>query len=353
MRNLTGSAGIVHAPTVPDRRGVPRESRVGLPTTAPKPKLLERVRQAIRVRHYSRRTEEAYIAWIKRFIFFHGKRHPAEMGKAEVNPFLTHLAVKENVSASTQNQALSARLFLYQKVLSTDIGFMDGVVRARRSKRLPVVLTRLEVKTVLTQLDGVPQLVCILLYGAGLRLLDGLRLRVKDIEFARNEITVRDGKGGKDRVTMLPATAKPAWLAHLQKVGQRHQDDLRKGLGRAPLPDALVKNYPNADREWGWQYVFPASTHYSDSRTGHRHRHHWHESVIQKAVNEAVRRSGVTKPASCHTFRHSFATHLLEDGYDIRTIQELLGHKDVKTTMIYTHVLNKGGRGVRSPADAL
>ncbi len=318
-----------------------------------KPKLLNSVREAIRVRHYSRRTEEAYTHWIRRFIFFHGVRHPAKMGKEEVNQFLSHLAVKEHVSSSTQNQAFSALLFLYKQVLGTDIGFVDGVVRARRPKRLPIVLTRHEVKGVLDQLEGVPLLVCILLYGAGLRLLDCLRMRVKDIDFERNEITVRDGKGCKDRVTMLPARAKQPLLAHLDKIRRLHENDLRNNLGRTLLPGALLRKYPNADREWSWQYVFPASSHYTDPTTGVRHRHHVHETVIQKAVREAVRRAAITKPASCHTFRHCFATQLLEDGYDIRTVQELLGHNDVKTTMVYTHVLNKGGRGVRSPVDAL
>jgi integron integrase len=314
---------------------------------------LDRVREAIRVRHYSRRTERTYVQWIKRFIVFHGIRHPAQMDKTEVSQFLTHLAVVKNVSASTQSQAFNALLFLYKSVLGMDIGFLEGVVRARRPRRLPVVLIPQEVKAVLDQLEGISHLVCILLYGAGLRLLDCLRLRVKDIDFVRNEITVRDGKGNKDRVTMLPARAKEPLEAQLARVRRLHQADLRKGLGRAPLPDALLRKYPNADREWCWQYVFPASTHYTDSVTGVRHRHHVHESVIQKAVHEAVRRAGITKPASCHTFRHCFASHLLENGYDIRTVQELLGHEDVKTTMIYTHVLNKGGRGVRSPADSL
>ncbi len=315
--------------------------------------LLDRVRQAIRARHYSPSTEQAYVAWIRRFIFFHGKRHPTEMGEPEVNQFLTHLAVHEHVAASTQNQALAALLFLYDKVLNRPLGQIEGIVRARRPRRLPVVLTRQEVRTVLDQMDGTPRLVCTLLYGSGLRLLECLCLRVKDVDFQRNEILVRDGKGGKDRVTMLPGAVKMPVQGHLEKVRLRHAKDLARGLGRAPLPDSLARKYPSADRQWAWQWVFPASSHYVDRHTGVRHRHHLHESVIQRAVKDAVRRAGLAKPASSHSFRHSFATHLLEDGYDIRTVQELLGHQDVKTTMIYTHVLNRGGKGVRSPMDGL
>jgi len=317
------------------------------------PGLLERVRQALRARHYSRRTEQAYAAWIVRFVEFHGRRDPAEMNEREVNEFLTHLAVGACVAASTQNQALAALLFLYDSVLRRPLGRIEGVVRARRPRRLPVVLTPQEVRAVLDNLDGTPRLVCALLYGSGLRLLECLRLRVKDIDLQRNEITVRDGKGGKDRVTMLPTAVKPALQAQLGNVRRQHEKDLARGLGRAPLPDALTRKYPGADRQWIWQWVFPASSHYIDAYTGVRHRHHVHESVIQRAVKEAVRRAGVPKPASPHSFRHSFATHLLEAGYDIRTVQELLGHKDVKTTMVYTHVLNRGGKGVRSPMDGL
>lgn len=315
--------------------------------------LFDRVRQAIRARHYSPRTEQAYLAWIVRFVRFHEKRRPEDMGEPEVNEFLTHLAVDERVAASTQNQALAALLFLYDKVLNRRLSEIGDVVRARRPQRLPVVLTRQEVRAVLAGLDGTPRLVCMLLYGSGLRLLECLRLRVKDIDFQRNEITVRDGKGGKDRVTMLPVAVEKALQAHLERVRRQHAGDLAKGLGRAPLPDALARKYPDADRLWAWQWVFPASSHYVDERTGVRHRHHLHESVVQRAVKEAVRRAGLTKPASSHSLRHSFATHLLEDGYDIRTVQELLGHKDVKTTMIYTHVLNRGGKGVRSPMDRM
>jgi len=317
------------------------------------PKLLDRVRHAIRARHYSPRTEEAYVHWIRRYIFFHKVRHPADMGKQELNAFLSHLAVKEHVSASTQTQALSALVFLYRHVLERDLGLLEGVVRAKRPGRVPVVLTRSEVRQLLTHLDDVVLLVCTLLYGSGLRLLECLHLRVKDIDFERLEIAVRDGKGQKDRVTMLPVSCKQPLLDHLVKIGQLHEDDLRQGLGRAPLPDAVARKYPSADRQWAWQYVFPASSHYTDRQTGVRHRHHLHETVVQKAVAQAVRLAGLNKPATPHTLRHSFATHLLEGGSDIRTVQELLGHNDVSTTMIYTHVLNRGGRGVQSPADRL
>jgi integron integrase len=317
------------------------------------PKLLARVREVIRVRHYSPRTEQAYVGWIRRYVFFHKVRHPADMGKDEVNRFLSHLALTERVSASTQNQAFNALLFLYHKVLEKDLGLIDGVVRAKRSSRLPVVLTIDEVRRLFIHLDGVVLLVCRLLYGAGFRLLERLHVRVKDIDFERNEITIRDGKGGKDRVTMLPASCKQALSEHLQRMRQLHLEDLRKGLGRAPLPHALARKYLGADGEWAWQYVFPASTHYTDARSGIRHRHHLHETVVQKAMAAAVRRAGIAKPATPHSLRHSFATELIREGYDIRTVQELLGHKDVSTTMIYTHVLNRGGRGVQSLADRL
>jgi integron integrase len=318
-----------------------------------KPKLLHLVRQAIRIRHYSPRTEEAYVHWIRRYIFFHDVRHPAEMGKPELNAFLSHLAVREHVSASTQTQALSALVFLYRNVLEREIGLLEGVVRAKRPARLPVVLTRDEARQLFANMDGVVLLACRLLYGSGLRLLECLHQRVKDIAFESNEITVRDGKGRKDRVTMLPVSCKQPLLDHLAKVRRQHEDDVRQGLGRAPLPGALARKYPNADRQWGWQYVFPASSHYTDRHTGVRHRHHLHETVVQKAMGEAVRLAGIVKPATPHSLRHSFATELLRAGHDIRTIQELLGHSDVSTTMIYTHVLNRGGRGVQSPADDL
>jgi integron integrase len=319
----------------------------------PQPRLLDRVREAIRARQYSRRTEKAYVRWIKRYIFFHGKRHPAEMGAPEATAFLTSLAVDQNVSASTQNQALSALLFLYREVLDVELPWLDDVVRARRPQHLPVVLTREEVRAVLQRLDGVARLMAVLLYGAGLRLLECCHLRVKDIDFATNQIVIRDGKGHKDRVTMLPATAKAALAAHLAHAREQHQADLGRGAGWVELPNALTRKYPNAGRDWGWQWVFPATRFYTDRVTGQRRRHHLHESVLQRAVKEAVRRAGITKPATCHTFRHSFATHLLEDSHEIRTVQELLGHADVSTTMIYTHVLNRGPAGVRSPADRM
>jgi len=305
--------------------------------------------EVLRARHYSRRTEKAYVHGIRRFVLFHQGRHPRELAEGDVNRFPTHLAIERNVAASTQNQALAAALFLYEHVLERPLRRIEGVVRARRPRRLPVVLTAEEVAAVLAELEGDAYLVCALLYGSGLRLQEGLQLRVKDLDLGRGEIFVRDGKGRKDRVTMLPAALVEPLQEHLKRVRRRHEADLRAGLGSAPLPDA----HPGAGREWSWQWVFPASTHYVDSGTETRHRHHLHESVIQKAVHEAVRRAGLVKPATPHAFRHSFATDLLEGGYDIRTVQELLGHQDVRTTMIYTHVLNRGGRGVLSPLDGL
>ena len=322
--------------------------REGPPPGAPRPtgrRLLDQVRAAIRLRHYSRRTEKAYAGWIRRFILFHEKRHPAEMGKAEVTRFLSHLAVEAKVSASTQNQALSALLFLCGEVLNQELGWLDEIVRAKRPARLPVVLSREEVRALLCSLSGVEALMASLLYGAGLRLLECCRLRVKDVEFSR------DGKGARDRVTLLPAGVAAPLAAHLGRVQVQHEGDLRAGLGSVELPLALERKYPRAAFEWGWQWVFPATRHYTDPVSGRRRRHHLHESVLQKAVREAALRARIARPASCHALRHSFAIHLLENGYDIRTIQELLGHKDVSTTMIYTHVLNRGGRGVRSPLD--
>jgi len=316
-------------------------------------RLLDRVRDAIRARHYSPRTAEAYLLWIRRFILFHGKRHPTEMGETEVARFVSHLAVRGRVSASTQNQALSAILFLYQAVLDRKLEWLDGIVRAKTPARLPVVLSRDEVRAVIERLDGVPWIMAGLLYGAGLRLLECVRLRVKDVDFGRREIVVREGKGGRDRRTMLPAGLEPRLRDHLEVVRRQHAEDLRRGAGWVELPSALERKYPNAGRDWAWQWVFPATRTYVEPTTKRRRRHHLHESVLQREVKVAVIRTGIAKPASCHTFRHSFATHLLEDGHDIRTVQELLGHRDVRTTMIYTHVLNRGGRGVLSPADRL
>jgi integron integrase len=323
------------------------------PAPPAKPKLLTQVRQAIRVRHYSPRTEEAYVYWVRRYVFFHKLRHPSEMGKPEINTFLSHLAVKEKVSASTQTQALSALVFLYKNVLEREIGLLDGVVRAKRPARVPVALTRDEARRLFASLDGPVLLVCRLLYGSGMRLLECLQLRVKDIELERHEITVRNGKGQKDRVTLLPASCKQALLDHLAKVRQLHEHDLRKGLGRAPLAQTCTHKSASVDRQWVWQYVFPASSHYTDRLTGVQHRHHLHESVVQKAMAAAVRLADIAKPASPHSLRHSFATELLRQGYDIRTIQKLLGHSDVSTTMIYTHVIAPGSHGVQSPADDL
>jgi integron integrase len=315
-----------------------------------KPKLLDQVRQALRVKHYSIRTEQTYIAWIRRFILFHGKRHPIEMGRAESEAFLTHLAVDGKVASSTQNQALNALTFLYQVVLQKPIEGVDAV-RAKKPVKLPVVLTREEVQQLLDAMEGTHQLMARLLYGTGMRLMECIRLRVKDVDFAMNQITVRDGKGMKDRVTVLPESLKAPLQNHLNRVKLLHQSDLQKGVGRVYLPFALARKYPNADREWCWQYCFPSKQISRDPRSGEMRRHHVNENSLQKAVKQAVRVAGLTKPASCHTLRHSFATHLLENGYDIRTVQELLGHKDVATTQIYTHVLNRPGLGVRSPLD--
>jgi integron integrase len=284
-------------------------------------------------------------------VLFHGKRHPTEMGEAEITAFLTHLAVRARVSASTQNQALSAILFLYRDVLRRDLEWLDSVVRAKRPARLPVVLSRQEVGALLGEMRGTPWLMASLLYGSGLRLLECCTLRVKDVDFHRGEITVRDGKGQKDRVTLLPERLQAPLATHVERVRRLHEDDLRAGLGSVELPAALERKYPRAPWDWGWQWIFPATRFYRDPATGRKRRHHLHESVLQRAVREATLRTRIAKPATCHSLRHSFATHLLESGYDIRTIQDLLGHRDVSTTMIYTHVLNRGGRGVRSPLD--
>ncbi|HWC66406.1 MAG TPA: integron integrase [Thermoanaerobaculia bacterium] len=316
--------------------------------------LSEKVRTELRARHYSLRTEESYVHWIRRYVRFCGRRHPRETGAKEINAFLSGLATERKVSASTQNQALSALLFLYRTVLGGSFPNLDNLVRAKRPSRLPAVMTRDEVHALLCRLDDPVRLVATLLYGSGLRLLEALRLRVKDVDYALNQVLVRDGKGGKDRRTMLPrALAEPLRL-HLEGVRDLHARDVQRGGGAVFLPDGIARKYPGAERQWAWQYVFPAPGLARDPRGAEWRRHHLHETTVQKAVKKAARSAGIVKPVSCHTLRHSFATHLLEDGYDIRTIQELLGHKDVGTTMIYTHVLNQsGGRGVRSPLDSL
>jgi integron integrase len=321
-------------------------------STQPRPpKLLDQVRTAIRLRRMSYSTEQTYTDWIKRFIIFHNKRHPREMGAPEIRNFLAYLVDERNVAASTQNQALHSILFLYREVLQIELPYV-GLGPVKKAKRLPVVLTRAEVRALLSRLTGTKWLMASLLYGAGLRLRECLRLRVKDIDFDRNLLIVREGKGDKDRVTMLPQGLKQPLREHLVKVKQAHEVDLREGFGTVELPYALARKYPQAATEWKWQYVFVAPKRSIDPRSGVERRHHLDESVLQKAVKAASREAGVTKHASCHTLRHSFATHLLESGYDLRTIQELLGHAEVSTTMIYTHVLNRGGLGVRSPLDA-
>jgi len=315
------------------------------------PKLLDRMRAEIRLRHYSLRTEQTYVDWVRRYIFFHGKRHPQELGAEAVRDFLSHLASARNVSASTQNQAKSALLFLYREVLKIELPWLDEVIAAKASRRLPVVLTQTETRRLLDATSGTMGLIVALLYGTGMRLLEGLRLRVKDVEFERREIIVREAKGNKDRVTVLPENLILPLQTHLQKVQALHARDLEAGFGEVQLPDALAVKYPSAPRAWGWQFVFPSSVRSVDPRTGTERRHHAHETSVQRAVREAARLAAIPKPVSPHVLRHSFATHLLQAGYDIRTVQELLGHKDVATTMIYTHVLNTGGRGVVSPLD--
>ncbi len=324
------------------------------PDPLAKPKLVNQVRAILRTKHYSMRTEQAYVNWMKRFIVFHNKRHPAEMGAKEMQQFLNHLAMKENVAASTQNQALNALVFLYREVLQKDIeDFREGLIWAKKPKKIPEVFTADEARAVFSQLDGVFWLMGMLMYGAGLRLLECLRLRVKDIDFPCKKITVREGKGSKDRITLLPEVVIPALQKHLQQVKKQHDKDLKNGFGTVYMPHALAKKYPHACREWSWQYIFPASRLSVDPRSGVKQRHHCDESAVQKAVKQAIRRAGIHKQAGCHTFRHSFATHLLEAGYDIRTVQELLGHEDVNTTLVYTHVLKNGVLGVKSPADLL
>ena len=323
-----------------------------LATSRPR-KLLDRVREAIRARHYSRRTEVAYVGWIRRYIVFHDKAHPSTLGAPDISAFLTWLATDRNVSASTQNQALAALLFLYERVLQIPVGHVEHVVRAKQPLRLPVVLSREEVAAVLSHLEGTMWIIGMLLYGSGVRLEECLDLRVKDVDFERHQIVVRRGKGQKDRTTLLPAAVIEPLRTHLAEVQQLHAADLKGGFGRVVLPEALARKYPNAAVDWGWQFVFPASRICRDPRWGPPSRYHQHESAVQRAIAAAVRESGVTKRVGPHTFRHSFATHLLEGGYDIRTVQELLGHKDVSTTMVYTHVLNRGTLGVKSPADWL
>lgn len=316
-------------------------------------KLLDQVRDVIRKKHYSIRTEQSYVNWIKQFIIFHKKRHPRDMGESEISQYLSYLATDKNVASSTQNQALNALVFLYKHVLRIDLGEFGHMERAKRPERVPTVMAKTEVGRVLAAMSGIYGLMAKLIYGSGLRLMECARLRVKDIDFERGQLIVRDGKGMKDRVTMLPEQLRPFLLEHLGRVKTIHEQDLRKGLGEVYLPFALERKYLSAGREWGWQYVFPSERLSEDPRGGKVRRHHIHESGLQRAVQKAARAAGLSKPISPHTFRHSFATHLLEAGYDIRTVQELLGHKSVSTTMIYTHVIQKGGMGVQSPLDAM
>lgn len=336
----------------------PRLGRISFHANAvivnsPPPKLLDQMRAQIRTLHYSIRTEEAYVDWVRRYILFHDKRHPRDMAAAEVTAFLSYLATERHVSASTQNQAKAAILFLYKQVLNVDLPWLDEVVSAKNGERLPVVLTPREVRELLHNTSGTMWLACSLLYGTGMRLLECLRLRVKDVEFERRELIVREGKGNKDRVTVLPENLIAPLREQLQHAKTLHDRDLAAGFGEVYLPDALAVKYKNAAKSWGWQWVFPSNVRSIDPRGGAERRHHIYPESVQRAVRDAAKRTGITKPCSPHVLRHSFATHLLQAGYDIRTVQELLGHSDVKTTMIYTHVLNKGGRGVLSPFDQL
>jgi integron integrase len=315
------------------------------------PRLLNEVRNAIRLRHFSYRTETTYVDWIRRFVLFHGKRHPKELGGVEVESFLSHLARDRNVSAATQNQALAALLFLYKRVLNVDLPWIGDVVRASRPKRLPTVLSQQEAQSVLANLQGVYWLIGGLLYGSGLRLTEALRLRIKDLELENQRVLVRDGKGRKDRVTILPSSLVIHFRVHIAKVGELHRQAIEGGYGGVELPFALERKYPRAHLQWGWQYVFPANRPSVDPRSNTRRRHHVFEDAVQRQVRNAARAAGIEKPVSPHTFRHSFATHLLENGYDIRTVQELMGHKDVTTTQIYTHVMTKGTNSVKSPFD--
>jgi len=317
----------------------------------PAPRLLDELRRVLRLKHYSIRTEAVYVSWVRRFILANGKRHPREMGEAEVEAFLSGLAVHGKVAAATQNQALAALLFLYKQVLGIELPWMEGVVRAKRPQKVPTVLSRDEITRVLARMDGRPWLLASLLYGTGMRLMEALRLRIKDVDFGRHEITIRDGKGGKDRRTMLPRSLAEALHREVERARVLHQADLAAGFGAVWLPHALARKYPNAARDIGWQYVFPAVQRSLDPRDGIERRHHIDDAILSRALKTACRVTDVAKPVSAHTLRHSFATHLLETGYDIRTVQELLGHKDVATTQIYTHVLNRGGHGVLSPLD--
>ncbi len=323
-----------------------------MPQNQPPKKLLDQLREQIRTKHYSLRTEQAYVGWVRQFILFHNKRHPREMGAIEINCFISYLAVEKNVAASTQNQALCAILFLYRHVLGLELDETRiNMVRPQQSKRVPTVLSKAETKLVIEKMHGVYRIMAQIMYGCGLRLMEVLRLRVKDIDFANRQIIVRDGKGENDRVTVFPEVLMEPLRLHLKQVKISHDKDLSDGYGAVYLPYALERKYPHANREWTWQYVFPSPVRSPDPLTGIIRRHHIHETAIQKAVREAARLAKIDKPVSPHTFRHSFATHLLEAGYDIRTVQELLGHKDVRTTMIYTHVLNRGGLAVHSPLD--
>ena len=321
--------------------------------TSARPRLLDQVRAAIETLHYSRRTQETYVQWIKRFIIFSGKRHPREVGAPEVTSFLSHLAVDGRVAAATQNQALAALLFLYKEVLDEPLPWLDDVVRAKRPVRKPTVLTADEARRLLSHMRGPKLLMASLLYGAGLRLRECINLRVKDVDFGYRQIMVRDGKGAKDRLTVLPAPLIEPLQTHLVRVKALHERDLAQGYGDVELPDALMRKYPRAQYEWAWKFVFPSYKRSVDPKTGVIRRHHVYENYLIRGVKEAARTAGIAKHVSCHTLRHSFATHLLENGYDIRTVQELLGHSSVETTMIYTHVMNKGGRGVKSPLDAV
>ncbi len=350
---LSGALAIGCDGAVVVREGPPRDPVNSGATFGKAPALCARVHAAMRLRHLSPRTEEAYLGWMRRYFRFHGRRDPSELGAEHVASFLDALATHGRISASTQNQALAALLFLYRDVLGQDLPWMNDLIRAKTPIKLPVVLSRAEVRAVLACIEGLPRLMATLLYGSGLRLLECCRLRVKDIDFDRHQITVRRGKGEKDRVTMLPGTVRKELAAHMDRAREQHRRDLAVGAGWVDLPGALARKLPSAGREWPWQWVFPATSLYADNETGQRRRHHLHETVVQRAVRQAVLASGIAKRASYHTFRHSFATHLLEDGSDIRTVQELLGHRDVSTTMIYTHVLNRGPAGVRSPADRL